>query len=73
MWISKILYFVSWKNGKPAKLIHEKLKVAEGSNAVSLSTIYCWIEVFENGEENIEDDQHPGRPWPLKTLQKSKT
>lgn len=54
--------FVSWKNGKPAKLIHEELKVAEGSNAVSLSTIYRWIEVFENGEENIEDDQHPRCP-----------
>ena len=47
--------FVSWKNGKLAKLIHEELKIAEGPNAVSLSTIYRWIEVFENGEENIDD------------------
>ena len=29
---------------------------------VQIQTIYRWIEVFENGEENIEDDQHPGRP-----------
>ena len=36
--------FVSWKNGKLAKLIHEGLKIAEGPNAVSLSTIYRWIE-----------------------------
>jgi len=58
--------FVSWKNGKLAKLIHEELKIAEGPNAVSLLTIYRWIEVFENGEENIEDDQHSGRNHPSK-------
>ena len=53
--------FVEWKNGTSAADIHQKLVVAEGDKALHLSTIYRWIEVFENGEENIEDNQHPGR------------
>ena len=34
----------------------KELKVVEAPNAIILSIIYRWIEVFENGEENTEDD-----------------
>ena len=54
--------FVSWKNGKDAKQIHTELQVAEGPKALSLRSIYRWIESFESGDENIEDDSHSGHP-----------
>ena len=54
--------FVSWKNGKDAKQIHTELQVAEGPKALSLRSIYRWIESFESGDENIEDDSRSKRP-----------
>ena len=54
--------FVSWKNGKQPSQIHKELEVAEGSKALSLRTIYRWIEAFEEGENSIEDASRSGRP-----------
>jgi len=54
--------FVSWKNGKQLSQIHKELEVAEGSKALSLRTIYRWIEAFEEGENSIEDASRSGRP-----------
>ena len=48
--------YVSWKNGQTVKQIHQELRVAEGSNALSEHTIYWWIEAFKDGDEGIEDD-----------------
>ena len=48
--------YVSWKNGRTAKQIHQELRVAEGPNALSERTIYRWIKAFEDGDESIEDD-----------------
>ena len=39
--------FVEWKNGTTAADIRQKLVIAEGDKALSLSTIYRWIEAFE--------------------------
>ena len=47
--------FVSWKNGKQPSQIHKELEVAGGSKALSLRTIYWWIEAFEEDENSIED------------------
>jgi len=54
--------FVEWKNGNPAADIHRKLVVAEGEKALSLSTIYRWIEAFEHGQQSIQDEARSGRP-----------
>jgi len=59
--------FVSWKNNKPAKQIQQELQVAEGSNAVSLASIYRWIEAFESGKNSFEDDSRSGRPQKIST------
>ena len=59
--------FVSWKNNKPAKQIQQELQVAEGSNAVSLASIYRWIEAFESGKNSVEDVSHSGRPQETST------
>src|SRR5215213_8493992 len=61
--------FVSWKNSKPAKQIQQELQVAKGSNTVSLASIYCWIEAFESGKNNVEDDSHSGCPQETSTLE----
>src|SRR6185295_9058333 len=59
--------FVSWKNNKPAKQIQQELQVAEGSNAVSLASIYCWIEAFESGKNSVEDVSCSGHPQETST------
>ena len=35
--------------------------VAEGVKALHLSTIYCWIEAFEHGQQSIKDEARSGR------------
>ena len=54
--------YVSWKNGRTAKQIHQELRVAEGPNALSEHTIYWWIEAFKDGDESIEDNPCSGHP-----------
>ena len=54
--------FVEWKNGTSAADIHQKLVVAEGVKALHLSTIYCWIEAFEHGQQSIKDEACSGQP-----------
>ena len=46
--------YVSWKNGQTAKQIHQELRVTEGPNALSESTIYWWIKAFKDEDESIE-------------------
>lgn len=36
--------------------------VAEGDNALSLSTIYRWIDTFEHGQQSVKDEARSGRP-----------
>ena len=54
--------FVSWKNGKTPSQIHKELQVAEGPKALSLRTIYRWIEAFEEGENDIKDNSRSEHP-----------
>src|SRR5438128_8079628 len=53
--------FVEWKNGTTATDIHQKLVVAEGDKALYLSTIYCWIEAFEHGQQSVKDEARSGQ------------
>ena len=50
----------------PAADIHRKLVVAEGDKALSLSTIYRWIEAFEHGQQSIQDEARSG--WPHEAI-----
>jgi len=38
------------------------LRVTEGPNALSESTIYWWVETFKDGDESIERWPHSGYP-----------
>ena len=53
--------FVEWKNGTTATDICQKLVVAEGDKALSLSTIYRWIEAFEHGQQSVKDEARSRR------------
>src|SRR5438128_1052998 len=52
---------VEWENGTTATDIRQKLVVAEGDKALSLSTIYRWIEAFEHGQQSVKDEACNGR------------
>ena len=65
--------YVSWKNSRTAKQIHQELRVAEGPNALSERTIYRWIEVFEDGDESIEDNPCSGCPCKAVTQERLRT
>jgi len=54
--------FVSWKNGKTPSQIYKELQIAEGPKALSLRTIYRWIEAFEEGENDIKDNPRSRHP-----------
>ena len=53
--------FIEWENGTTATDIRQKLVVAEGDKALSLSTIYCWIEAFEHGQQSVKDEARSGQ------------
>lgn len=54
--------FVEWKNGSSAADIRQKLVVAIGDKALSVSAIYRQIEAFEHGKQSIKDEPRSGRP-----------
>ena len=59
--------FASWKNGRNATQIHEELVNVEGEQALSISTIRCWIATFKDREE---DKARSGRPREAVTSEK---
>ena len=68
-WLVCEKLFFEWKNGTSAADIHKKLRVAEGDKALSKSTIYCWIESFELGQQTIKDEICSGHPHEAVTLE----
>jgi histone-lysine N-methyltransferase SETMAR len=54
--------FTLWKTGHSAPDIHVQLCSAHGSNAISMMTVYRWIEQFKAGRTDIADQHRSGRP-----------
>jgi len=52
---------------KSAKETHEMLKLVYGDSAVTMKTVYKWIERFRNCCESVEDEERSGRPSTLQT------
>ena len=47
------------------------LKDVYGDNLMSRSRVFEWHKRFSEGREEVEDDEHPGRPSTSKTFRKS--
>jgi len=56
-----------FQTAKNAKETHEMLKLFYGDVAVTMKTVYKWLERFRNGCESIEDEERSGRPSTSKT------
>ena len=52
-----------FKLPKSGKETHEML----GDAAVTMKTVYKWLERFRNGCESVEDEERSGRPSTSKT------
>ena len=42
--------------------VSEMLTKAYGESAMSKTRVYEWYKRFQNGREDVEDDERPGRP-----------
>ena len=51
-----------FKLQKSAKETHKMLKLVYGDAAVTMKTIYKWLERFRKGCESVEDQEKSGRP-----------
>jgi len=56
-----------FQTAKIVKETHKKLKLVYGDAAVTLKTVYKWLERFHNDYESVEDEERSGRPSTLKT------
>jgi len=52
---------------KVLKKTHEMLKLVYGDDAVTMKTVYKWLEGFRNGCESVEDEKRSGLPPTSKT------
>jgi len=59
------------KLGKSATETYDLLKVY-GDDSLSRSQVFEWFKMFEEGREEIGDDQRPGRPSTSKQTLTSK-
>jgi transposase len=59
MW--SVIHFLNAKNMTPAE-IHRQLCDVYGENAVSSSTVWRCVRLFNEGRENVHDDPWSGRP-----------
>jgi len=53
--------------GKSATVTYEKLQRAYGEHSLSRSQVFRWHNSFLEGQEQVEDEPHEGRPSPSKT------
>ena len=51
-----------WRKGMTRSQILREMVEMFGQTCPSKATVYRWIERFKNGDEDIHDAPHPGRP-----------
>ena len=50
------------KEGNAAKNISDRLNVVYGENRLSFRSVKRWVTYFKNGNTDIDDKVHTGRP-----------
>ena len=56
-----VILFLNAKNMTPAE-IHRQLCDVYGEHAISSSLVRRWVQLFNEGRENMHDDPRSGRP-----------
>jgi len=56
----------SFKLGKTAAETVEMMRQVYGANCLSRAQIFRWYAQFKSGEETIEDEARPGRPFSVR-------
>ena len=56
-----VIQFLNSKNMKPAE-IHRQLCDVYGEYAMSSSMVRRWVQLFNEGRENVHDEPRSGRP-----------
>lgn len=51
-----------YKNGIKCSNVLEMLNIAFGESTISKTRVYEWYKRFQEGREDVEDDERPGRP-----------
>jgi len=51
-----------YKNGIKCSNVVEMLNIAFGESAMSKTRVYEWYKRFQEGREDVEDDERLGRP-----------
>jgi len=51
-----------WSEGVKPSEIYRRMKVQNGDSCLSQETVYEWVERFQNGRQNVSDEQWSGRP-----------
>ena len=59
--MQSVIRFLNAKNMTPAE-IHRQLCDVYGEHAMSSSVVRRWVRLFNEGRENVHDDQRSGRP-----------
>lgn len=66
--------FEQWENvsfcqklGKSARETFQMIKQAYSKEALGHSAVFKWHKRFAQGRDSLEDDEHTGRPWTIRT------
>ena len=57
-----VIRFLHAKNMKPAE-IHRQICDVYGEHVMSISMVRRWVQMFNEGRENVHDDQRSGRRY----------
>ena len=51
-----------WSKGRTPIKIHRGMQPTYGERCLALRSVRWWCSEFENGSENVNDNEHAGRP-----------
>jgi len=56
-----------WSEGVKPSEIYRRMKVQYGDSCLSQGRVYEWVERFQNGRQNVTDENRSGRPVDVAT------
>jgi len=62
-----VLFVFLWSEGVKHSEIYRSMTVQYGDSCLSQRRVYEWVERFQNGRQNVSDEQRSGRPVSVAT------